>query len=102
MTIAEAVVDRLPIAVYAMPVCRAGYANTVWRRGRECAFETANAFRSASLDGLILAQWPSSAAWTIGTLLGASVFVNGITRVVVAGKIRSGVSEFQNLAKGTA
>ena len=40
------------------------------------------------LGGLILAQWPSSAAWAIGTLVGAYLLVTGITRLIfgVAGR----------------
>jgi len=34
------------------------------------------------LGGLILAQWPSSAAWAIGTLVGAYLLVTGITRLI--------------------
>jgi len=36
----------------------------------------------ALLGGLILAQWPSSAAWAIGTLVGAYLLVTGITRLI--------------------
>jgi len=40
------------------------------------------------LGGLILAQWPSSAAWAIGTLVGAYLLMTGITRLIfgVAGR----------------
>lgn len=43
-----------------------------------------SAISSFLLGVLILAQWPSSSAWAIGTLVGVGVFINGITRVVIS------------------
>jgi uncharacterized membrane protein HdeD (DUF308 family) len=36
------------------------------------------------LGVLILAHWPSSSIWAIGTLVGAAVLVRGITRIAVS------------------
>jgi uncharacterized membrane protein HdeD (DUF308 family) len=36
------------------------------------------------LGGLIWAQWPSSSAWAIGTLLGVNLLMTGITRLIFA------------------
>lgn len=47
---------------------------------------------SLVLGMLILVKWPSSSLWAIGTLLGISVAVGGITRIVIAAKIRGSVS----------
>lgn len=41
---------------------------------------------------LILARWPSSSVWAIGTLVGVAVLMGGISRIMIAAKIRSGVS----------
>lgn len=41
---------------------------------------------------LILVQWPSSSVWATGTLVGASVLLGGISRIMIAAKIRSGAS----------
>jgi uncharacterized membrane protein HdeD (DUF308 family) len=41
---------------------------------------------------LILAHWPSSSVWAIGTLIGVAVLMGGISRIMIAAKIRSGVS----------
>jgi uncharacterized membrane protein HdeD (DUF308 family) len=41
---------------------------------------------------LILAGWPSSSLWAIGTLVGVSVLMNGISRVMIATKIRRTVA----------
>ncbi len=51
---------------------------------------------------LILAQWPSSSAWAIGTLVGASILMNGISRIAIASKIRSGATRVQQFAHGRA
>lgn len=40
---------------------------------------------------LILARWPASSSWAIGTLAGVSVLAGGISRIVIAAKIRRGV-----------
>jgi uncharacterized membrane protein HdeD (DUF308 family) len=37
---------------------------------------------------MIYRQWPSSAAWAIGTLVGASLLVSGITRVMLSLAVR--------------
>jgi len=44
---------------------------------------------------LILVQWPSSSVWAIGTLVGASVLLGGISRIMIAAKIRSGASSVE-------
>ena len=43
-----------------------------------------SAISSLLLGVLILAQWPSSSTWAIGTLVGVGVLINGITRVVIS------------------
>ncbi|HXY52252.1 MAG TPA: hypothetical protein VEI01_22590 [Terriglobales bacterium] len=47
---------------------------------------------SLALGMLIFVNWPSGSVWAIGTLVGVAVLMVGIARVVVAVKIRSGVS----------
>ena len=59
----------------------------------------ADAAASLLLGVLILAKWPSSSIWAIGTLVGVSVFVGGITRIMIATKIRSGVANVERLAR---
>jgi len=54
------------------------------------------------LGVMILASWPSSTGWAIGTLVGASIFVNGISRTVIASKIRGGATRVQQFASGRA
>lgn len=48
------------------------------------AWFVVSAISSILLGVLILAQWPSSSVWAIGTLVGMGVLINGITRVVVS------------------
>ncbi|HEY6148476.1 MAG TPA: DUF308 domain-containing protein [Thermoanaerobaculia bacterium] len=50
-----------------------------------------NAAFSLLLGVMILAQWPVSSVWAIGTMVGVAVLVNGITRAVVSGQIRKDV-----------
>ena len=52
-----------------------------------------DAAASLLLGIFILAKWPSSSVWAIGTLVGAAVLMGGISRTVVASKIRSGVGK---------
>jgi len=49
-----------------------------------------DAIVSFALGILILVKWPSSSMWAIGTLVGAAVLMGGISRIVLASKIRSG------------
>jgi len=51
---------------------------------------------------LILAKWPSSSLWAIGTLVGAAVLRGGISRIMIASRIRSGVSRMEHLTPKTA
>ncbi|MGC2474883.1 MAG: DUF308 domain-containing protein [Candidatus Sulfotelmatobacter sp.] len=37
---------------------------------------------------MIYAQWPSSSAWAIGTLVGVSMIISGVTRVMLASAVR--------------
>jgi uncharacterized membrane protein HdeD (DUF308 family) len=53
-----------------------GQQNWVWVLG--------NAIITLALGGLIWFEWPSNAPWLIGTLVGASVIVTGISRVMLS------------------
>lgn len=48
------------------------------------------------LGVLILAHWPSSAIWAIGTLVGAAVLVRGITRVALSAGIRRAAGKVED------
>lgn len=56
---------------------------------------------SLILGALILAKWPNSSAWAIGTLLGAAVLTNGVIRMIVSAAVRSGIREAERLLKAT-
>jgi uncharacterized membrane protein HdeD (DUF308 family) len=47
---------------------------------------------------LILAQWPASSIWAIGTMVGASVLFNGITRSVISSWVRREVRQHERLS----
>ena len=55
----------------------------------------ADGLASIAVGGYILYKWPSSTAWAVGTLVGASVLVTGIARTVFAARIRQGASDVQ-------
>jgi uncharacterized membrane protein HdeD (DUF308 family) len=44
---------------------------------------------------LILARWPSSSLWAIGTLIGVAVLMSGITRIMIAARIRTGIGRIE-------
>lgn len=47
-----------------------------------------NAGASLLMGILILAGWPVSSVWAIGTLVGVSVLMNGLSRVMIGGRMR--------------
>ena len=57
-----------------------------------------NALFSLLLGVMILAQWPSSSIWAIGTLVGVAVLLNGVTRAVISGKVRHDARAFSAAA----
>lgn len=59
----------------------------------------ASAVVSGLLGVLILAQWPTSAVWTIGTLVGAAVLFNGISRIVISSTVLKGVHDLKQIPK---
>jgi uncharacterized membrane protein HdeD (DUF308 family) len=79
---------------------------------------TATAFRVKPVDGwgwfladaaasllmgiLIIAKWPSSSAWAIGTLVGVAVLMGGISRIMIASNIRSGASSVDRAVQRAA
>ena len=46
-----------------------------------------NAIASGVLGALILSEWPASSTWAIGTMIGVSLVINGITRMVISGTV---------------
>jgi uncharacterized membrane protein HdeD (DUF308 family) len=51
-----------------------------------------DAIVSFALGMLIMVKWPSSSMWAIGALVGTAVVMGGISRIVLASKIRSSAS----------
>ena len=50
---------------------------------------------SLFLGILVIAQWPASSIWAIGTMVGAGVLSKGITRIVTSSWVRSQVHQLQ-------
>jgi uncharacterized membrane protein HdeD (DUF308 family) len=47
---------------------------------------------------MIYLQWPSSSAWAIGTLVGVSLIISGVTRVLMSLAVRKTTTEITSLA----
>jgi uncharacterized membrane protein HdeD (DUF308 family) len=62
----------------------------------------ADAIASLLLGILIFAKWPSSSLWAIGTLVGVAVLIGGISRIMIAAKVRSGTGELELYVGGPA
>ena len=62
----------------------------------------ADAAASLLLGVLIFLKWPSSSVWAIGTLVGFAVLMGGISRIMIATKIRSGASSFDRAIQPAA
>jgi uncharacterized membrane protein HdeD (DUF308 family) len=61
-----------------------------------------DAATSLCLGLLIIVKWPSSSVWAIGTLVGVAVLMGGISRVMVASKIRSGAASVDRVVQRAA
>ncbi|HUJ13575.1 MAG TPA: DUF308 domain-containing protein [Thermoanaerobaculia bacterium] len=59
----------------------------------------ASAIASGLLGVLILAEWPASAVWAIGTMVGVAVLFNGISRIVISSIALKGVHDLKQIAK---
>ena len=62
----------------------------------------ADAIASLLLGVLIFVKWPNSSLWAIGTLVGVAVLVGGISRIMIAAKIRSGAGQLGRYIGGPA
>ena len=62
----------------------------------------ADAIASLLLGILIFVKWPNSSMWAIGTLVGVAVLVGGISRIMLAAKIRSGAVQLGRYVGGPA
>jgi uncharacterized membrane protein HdeD (DUF308 family) len=85
MLIAQAIIEM--VLAFSLPVAE-GRGSFV-----------ASSIASALLGILILAEWPSSAVWAIGTLVGVAVLINGISRIVVSSTVLKGVHDFKQVPK---
>ena len=47
---------------------------------------------------MIYVQWPSSSAWVIGTLVGISLFISGLTRILLSLAVRETAVKVTRLA----
>jgi len=61
----------------------------------------ADGIASGVAGGLIIAKWPSSTSWAVGTLLGAAVIVSGCARIYFAARVNQGAKDVQKAVRGT-
>lgn len=50
---------------------------------------------TVALGAMIYLQWPSSSAWAIGTLVGVSMIISGISRVMLSMTVRRATSTIE-------
>ena len=51
---------------------------------------------------MIYLQWPSSSNWAIGTLVGVSLIISGVTRLMLSLAVRKAAAGLASLASGKA
>ncbi len=51
---------------------------------------------------MIYLQWPSSSNWAIGTLVGVSLIVSGVTRLMLSVAVRKAAADLASLSGGKA
>jgi uncharacterized membrane protein HdeD (DUF308 family) len=51
---------------------------------------------------LIYLQWPSSSSWAIGTLVGVSLIISGVTRLMLSLAVRKVTAQLASLSSGKA
>ncbi len=61
-----------------------------------------DAIATLAVAVLILAKWPSSSVWAIGTLVGVAVLMGGISRIMIAAKIRRGAKVVDSTVRRAA
>jgi len=55
-----------------------------------------------ALGLMIYMQWPSSSAWAIGTLVGVSLIISGVTRVMLSYAVRKAAAAISELPRTKA
>ena len=97
-------VESLTLFVGAMFVVRgllAVIAGFRWKPLDGWGWFLADGIGSLAAGGFIIAKWPSSSSWAVGTLVGASVLITGIARTAVAARVRQGASDIQQSVRAT-
>jgi len=55
-----------------------------------------------ALGLMIYLQWPSSSNWAIGTLVGVSLIISGVTRLMLSLAVRKAAADLASLSPGKA
>ncbi|HET6983260.1 MAG TPA: HdeD family acid-resistance protein [Myxococcaceae bacterium] len=97
-------VASLTLFVGAMFVLRgvlAVIAGFRWKPLDGWGWFIADGIGSLAAGGFIIARWPSSSSWAVGTLVGASVLITGVARTAFAARVRQGASDIQRSVRVT-
>jgi uncharacterized membrane protein HdeD (DUF308 family) len=57
---------------------------------------------SLALGLMIYLQWPSSSNWAIGTLVGVSLIISGVTRLMLSLAVRKAAADLASFSRGKA
>ncbi len=93
-------IEALTVILGALLLVHAGLAMAIAFQMRPVdgwGWFLVDAAASLLIGILILARWPSSSVWAIGTLVGVSVLMSGISRIVLATKIRGAAGSVERL-----
>lgn len=85
MLIADAIIEM--VLAFSLPAV----VNRGWL--------VASSLASGLLGIMILAEWPGSAVWTIGTMVGVAVLFNGVSRIAISTAALKGVHDFKQVMK---
>ena len=66
------------------------------------AWILADGIITLALGLMIYLQWPSSSNWAIGTLVGVSLIVSGVTRLMLSLAVRKAAADLASLSPGKA
>lgn len=72
------------------------------REARGAGWILVDAIVTLLLGGLIYAHWPSSSVWAIGTLVGVSMIMSGVSRIMMSLAARKVAGRLENVTRMAA
>ena len=65
---------------------------------RGSAWVLADGILTLALGLMIYLQWPSSSKWALGTLVGVSLIISGVTRLMLSLAVRKAAADLASLS----